>query len=531
MIKANFSAYSKYVTDSLNQWDQNQVLQVTGLNLTAAPEVHFSNANTDRAIVRQAAMENHVVRVNIPNSLLQDPLRIYAHIGIYDGETFKVVEQVEIPVIARKRPEDYQIDAGDDEVYSFKRLENLIGNAATKDQVANIVANVGSTAELVDVRYGADGKTYASAGEAVRSLYAPSIPRVVDATNYETVLPDANISKVSIYKLLFETGSNDIPKNLPFTEWEGGIATLLTTNTQTGGMTHYVTQTLITPKNIYYRYSGTGFVEWVNLSEKMLERAKNTAYKVTSGGSILEALKTCYEKGYTRLIVEAGKYDIIEEYKAHYGSTYFDNYKGYAGLADVFHRGLWLENIEVVFNPGAFVECKYTGSNEYVKNNFCAFATGNNVTIDGLHLDAEYLRYGIHADFNSGTELTTMKIRNCDLRHFKNTVNSQAIGAGLGVHVLWEIENTIFRSEYKALLLRIHNNINAAAKSKVVIRNCYVTGPGFFRFNSYSDSTELSDIIVTGCSYATEPVVGMEIEGATTPENIRLIAWNNTLRT
>ena len=50
MIKANFSAYSKYVTDSLNQWDLNQVLQVFGLNLIDAPEVHFSNANTDQAI-------------------------------------------------------------------------------------------------------------------------------------------------------------------------------------------------------------------------------------------------------------------------------------------------------------------------------------------------------------------------------------------------------------------------------------------------------------------------------------------------
>lgn len=183
MIKANFSAYSKYVTDSLHQWDINQVLQVTGLNLTTAPEVHFSNANTDRAIVRQATMQNHVVSVNIPNSLLQDPLRIYAHIGIYEGSTFKVVELVELPVQPRKRPMDYQIQDSDEELYSFKRLENLLEDKATKAQVANIVAGVGSDAELVDVRYGADGKTYASAGEAVREQFNVVKFDVNDAAN------------------------------------------------------------------------------------------------------------------------------------------------------------------------------------------------------------------------------------------------------------------------------------------------------------------------------------------------------------
>ena len=126
MIKANFKAYSAYVVDSLHQWDLNQVLQVTGLNLTTAPEVHFSNANVDRAIVCQATMENQVVSARVPNSLLQEPLRIYAHIGVYEGDTFKVVEVVEIPVIPRKRPFDYQLEDSDGEVYSFKKLEHEI---------------------------------------------------------------------------------------------------------------------------------------------------------------------------------------------------------------------------------------------------------------------------------------------------------------------------------------------------------------------------------------------------------------------
>lgn len=170
-INANFSSYSNYITDSLHQWDRNQILTIRGLNLPSAPEVHFHNKSMDRALVRQATMENHVIAVNVPNTLLQAPLRIYANIGIYAGSTFKVVETVEIPVIPCPRPQDYVFEDTDGEVYSFNRLENMIENRATKAQVANIVAGVSTDSELVDVRYGADGVTYPSAGEAVREQF------------------------------------------------------------------------------------------------------------------------------------------------------------------------------------------------------------------------------------------------------------------------------------------------------------------------------------------------------------------------
>lgn len=179
MVKANFNAYASYVTDSVYQWDLNHVLSVSGLNLTVAPEVHFSNANVDRAIVRQATLKNQIVSVQIPNSLLQDPLTILAHIGIYENGTFKVVEVISIPVIPRKRPADYQIQDKDEEIYSFKALENKIKNAvnigelrAVTARIDNLIANNNDTegnAELVDMRTDEDGNTYDSAGSASRS--------------------------------------------------------------------------------------------------------------------------------------------------------------------------------------------------------------------------------------------------------------------------------------------------------------------------------------------------------------------------
>lgn len=253
-----------------------------------------------------------------------------------------------------------------------------------------------------------------------------------------------------------------------------------------------------------------------------------SSYSVQSGGSILDAVKHCYDNGIRNLVVEAGTYDLIAEYEAYYGNDYFDNYIDYA-QGDMFDAGIWLQNINVKFSPGAKVICKYTGDNTNVSDYFSAFATGNNVTIDGLVLDAENLRYGIHADFNSGTDETFFTVKNCDLKHYKNSTSMQAIGAGFGVHVDWMIENTVFRSAGGSdKVFRVHNNVSSSAQSKLIVRDCYIDGDGYFKFNSYSTSTLQTIVQVCGCSYKSAPVVGKE-----TPEssdNVTMLAWNNEQR-
>lgn len=183
MIQANFKTYASYETDSLYQWDLNQVLSVSGLNLSVAPEVHFANANMDKAIVKQAELIDHKVKVQIPNSLLQEPLTIKAYIGIYEADTFKIIETVSIPVKPKARPKDYRIETTDEEIYSFEALKNAIANMVKSSdfetdktmiqaRIDNIIASAsdtGDNAELIDMRLDADGTTHASAGKAVRT--------------------------------------------------------------------------------------------------------------------------------------------------------------------------------------------------------------------------------------------------------------------------------------------------------------------------------------------------------------------------
>ncbi len=145
MIKANFNSYNAYVTDSLYQWDKDRILSINGLNLDVAPEIHFTNISMQRAVARQSVLSDGVVTVKIPNSFLQVALTIMAYIGIWEGDTFRTVEVVEIPVIPRVKPSDYTLTDDDEEVYSFNRLEALVSDLSSKND-----ANTNKIEAVVD---------------------------------------------------------------------------------------------------------------------------------------------------------------------------------------------------------------------------------------------------------------------------------------------------------------------------------------------------------------------------------------------
>lgn len=137
-----------YKVEPLYQWDVDQVLEVRGLSLPSVPEIHFATVAMDRAIVRQATMDAAgVVRAYVPNSLLQKPYKILAFICTYTGTTFETQYKIEIPVVSRPQPSDYTLEA-DDEVYSFRAVENMATTALEKASATEQAFNAATLASF-----------------------------------------------------------------------------------------------------------------------------------------------------------------------------------------------------------------------------------------------------------------------------------------------------------------------------------------------------------------------------------------------
>lgn len=135
-----------YTVESLYQWDVNQTLVIYGLSLPSVPEVHFTNKAMGKAIVRQATMDAAgVVSAEVPNSLLQNPYPIQAYVCLYEGATFETRYKIDIPMIARNKPEDYTLK-DDPEVYSFNALDNKVANALAQTTAAKAAADAATAA-------------------------------------------------------------------------------------------------------------------------------------------------------------------------------------------------------------------------------------------------------------------------------------------------------------------------------------------------------------------------------------------------
>lgn len=94
---------------SLTQWDYNQKLIVDcgSFTFSTAPSVQFCNCQSTKALCVDSTITDNQIVADIPNILLQSPLKIIAYIVATSGDALKTVYTVEIPVHKRVKPDSY----------------------------------------------------------------------------------------------------------------------------------------------------------------------------------------------------------------------------------------------------------------------------------------------------------------------------------------------------------------------------------------------------------------------------------------
>ena len=138
----------RYRVDPLYQWDKNQTLEIYGLTVPNTPEIHFVNKSMSKALVRQAQKDaNGIITVDIPNVLLENSLPIDVYICAYEGDLFRTLYTLQIPVKARAKPSDY-IYEKEDEVLSFNALNNRL-----TDSIADMELTVDNAVDSVNKKY------------------------------------------------------------------------------------------------------------------------------------------------------------------------------------------------------------------------------------------------------------------------------------------------------------------------------------------------------------------------------------------
>lgn len=109
MLIAEFSSAKEIeIENELWMYDYGQKLQIKGLNLPEAFEVHFKWGNLERAKVVVGTTTKEMSIVDIPNESLSQKGTITAYIYLSDGETGETISTVTMYVNRRIAPEGFE---------------------------------------------------------------------------------------------------------------------------------------------------------------------------------------------------------------------------------------------------------------------------------------------------------------------------------------------------------------------------------------------------------------------------------------
>lgn len=108
MLVADLSNLSSATVYGLDQYDYGQKLELHGLSLPEAVEVHFAiDKSTTEAERRVGITKDGVTTVAIPDKMLEQSRPIVAYVYVTDSVSGKTVRKVTMPINPRQKPQNF----------------------------------------------------------------------------------------------------------------------------------------------------------------------------------------------------------------------------------------------------------------------------------------------------------------------------------------------------------------------------------------------------------------------------------------
>lgn len=454
----------------------------------------------------------------------------------------------------------------EDEISNRESADTLI-NARIDEIVSLPEGSTQGDAELMDIRIGANGITYSSAGDAVRG----QVEELQDQIDQDRVNPllYSIIREVKAYGNLWDSDKK------AYGYYQSGTGTLIP-----GGTSWYYSPTFfpVTPGDVinynntrpiittydaegnfvaseqgswsgytipataaYARFSiaassetgmyifkdGTSINERSSKPQLYIPRlaVKKPPIIVAMAGdgdytSLTEALYDTADE-HPDVVVRQGVYDIVAEYKALFGNNIFDTMTYQTTGMKNFNWGLYIDNRTVTFLAGARVECDMSDYTNDGNRRFSPFNLGENAILDGLYCNAINPYYIIHDDFGLDVPFTNI-IKNCVLIT-PEAAQGNVIGGGCRKLSVKIVDNCYLdNGNNRPVTMRYHNSGTSGAQPMVIVKNTRANAK--IRFNYYGTQTNKMTVLINNCQASA---IEKGPEGSATTDNVDVFAWSN----
>lgn len=181
MATAKFKEGRKEATtEELAQYDYGQILQIEGLQLPAAVQIHFSTEEVKgEARVEMGATKNNITTVEIPDIYFREDASssnkseysVFAWVYLDDGESGRTAYRIHMPVKRRPKPTTYTPKEDERLKSTLEQITKIANNLDAKEKTneTNIKANTTAISEL-QTNFARSEKV--SLNEAVERYYA-----------------------------------------------------------------------------------------------------------------------------------------------------------------------------------------------------------------------------------------------------------------------------------------------------------------------------------------------------------------------